>query len=239
MDDLKKYTLDHYSEKWERYTTDKVLERVENAHPILEPLVQCIDVRPGIRILDLGVGPGTLPICIFQTYGDEHRYRIYGLDISKQAVIKAGQVVSELGYKKDFCAICGDMEHIPFSDGYFDVVVSNASINLIKNKNDTLGEIDRVIKPGGQFIIADCFQKEENKCCKNEESDYKLWSDCITGAVTLRTFNDLAEENNLIVVDTIDLTKDATSLVNSNKWDWPAFVKHDLLYFLFNMKKLE
>jgi ubiquinone/menaquinone biosynthesis C-methylase UbiE len=237
LNDLKAYTLDHYSEKWELYTTGMVLERVENVNPVLEPMVQRIEERPEMRILDLGVGPGTLPIRILQAYGDGLPYRIYGLDISNPALIKAGQVVAELGYRTDLHLIRGDMEAIPFSDGHLDVVISNASINLICNKSNTIQEICRVLRPGGQVIIGDCFRREGHKRCATEESDLELWSDCITGAVTLPEFRGLAAEHGLTVIDELDLTDEVTSLVKSNLWDWPGFVDHDLIYFIFDMKK--
>ncbi len=51
-----------------------------------------------------------------------------------------------------------DMRQIPFSDGHFDVIVSNAAIhNLYKadERGAAVREIARVLKPGGVCILAD------------------------------------------------------------------------------------
>jgi arsenite methyltransferase len=51
-----------------------------------------------------------------------------------------------------------DMRQIPFPDGHFDVIVSNAAIhNLYKadERAAALREIARVLKPGGACILAD------------------------------------------------------------------------------------
>jgi arsenite methyltransferase len=51
-----------------------------------------------------------------------------------------------------------DMRQIPFPDGHFDVIVSNAAIhNLYKaeERAAAIREIARVLKPGGACILAD------------------------------------------------------------------------------------
>ncbi|BFH63701.1 class I SAM-dependent methyltransferase [Paenibacillus azoreducens] len=54
--------------------------------------------------------------------------------------------------------ISGDARNMPFTDNDFDVVVSSLAIHNIKNSVDrsrALGEIMRVLKPGGRFAILD------------------------------------------------------------------------------------
>ena len=49
----------------------------------------------------------------------------------------------------------GRMEDIPLPDASADVVISNGVLNLTPDKPGTLGEISRVLRPGGRLQIAD------------------------------------------------------------------------------------
>lgn len=51
-----------------------------------------------------------------------------------------------------------DMRQIPFPDGHFDVIVSNAAIHNLYKKEEraaAVREIARVLKPGGACVLAD------------------------------------------------------------------------------------
>jgi ubiquinone/menaquinone biosynthesis C-methylase UbiE len=47
------------------------------------------------------------------------------------------------------------MESLPVPDGWADVVISNGCINLVPDKSLVLGEIFRVLHPGGRLQVAD------------------------------------------------------------------------------------
>ena len=52
----------------------------------------------------------------------------------------------------------GDMRKMPFPDGSFDVVVSNVAIHNVYDRQgrlQTMGEIARVLRPGGRVVIHD------------------------------------------------------------------------------------
>ena len=52
----------------------------------------------------------------------------------------------------------GDMRKMPFPDASFDVVVSNVAIHNVYDRDGreaTMGEIARVLKPGGHVVIHD------------------------------------------------------------------------------------
>lgn len=46
-------------------------------------------------------------------------------------------------------------EDLPFQNENFDVMISNGVFNLVPNKSKALSEVFRVLKPGGQLMIAD------------------------------------------------------------------------------------
>jgi ubiquinone/menaquinone biosynthesis C-methylase UbiE len=45
-----------------------------------------------------------------------------------------------------------DIEDMPVTSNYADVVVSNCVLNLVPNKYKVMSEIFRVLKPGGHFL---------------------------------------------------------------------------------------
>jgi arsenite methyltransferase len=44
---------------------------------------------------------------------------------------------------------------LPFPANTFDEVISNGVFNLVVDKVKALGEVFRVLKPGGRFLLAD------------------------------------------------------------------------------------
>jgi arsenite methyltransferase len=55
----------------------------------------------------------------------------------------------------DVQVLGGNAEDIPLPDGSVDVVTSNGVLNLVPEKADAVGEICRVLRPGGRVQIAD------------------------------------------------------------------------------------
>jgi arsenite methyltransferase len=51
--------------------------------------------------------------------------------------------------------VLGEIESLPLPDTTVDLVVSNGVLNLCPDKPRVLGEVFRVLKPGGQFEMAD------------------------------------------------------------------------------------
>jgi arsenite methyltransferase len=65
-----------------------------------------------------------------------------------------------------------------------DVVVSNCVLNLVepKSKRQLFGEIFRVLRKGGRAVISDIVSDEPVP--EHLQGDPKLWSGCISGALT-------------------------------------------------------
>ena len=101
----------------------------------------------GLRVLDVASGEG---------YGSnllaQHAASVVGVDVSTEAVAhaNASYATSNLRY---VCASCTD---IPLPDASFDVVVSFETIEHIGEHQQTefLREVDRLLAPGGMFIIS-------------------------------------------------------------------------------------
>jgi ubiquinone/menaquinone biosynthesis C-methylase UbiE len=76
-------------------------------------------------------------------------------------------------------------EQIPLADASIDVVTSNGVLNLVPDKAAALGEIARVLKPGGRLQIADTALRVP--VSDKSPADPRLWAECVVGPLWKRT----------------------------------------------------
>lgn len=79
---------------------------------------------------------------------------VYGLDASHTALEQAKQEAIARSIQ-NVCFVEGVIESIPFASSSFDVIISNCVFNLSEQRKTALSEVYRVLKPGGQLVIAD------------------------------------------------------------------------------------
>ncbi len=96
-------------------------------------------------ILDLGAGTG-----VFSDFVKE-RGKVIGLEPSYK-MIKIGR-----GKREFINYVRGEGENLPFKDNTFDYVISAYVMRNLKNLKVTLGDISRVLRPGGKLIILEFF----------------------------------------------------------------------------------
>ncbi len=229
----------HYEEKWKNYTEEDVLKRVENLREVLDPIISPFTLEKGLKILDLGSGPGIIPLRMAQIFGEDSGIEVYGIDISQRALQLGNKVTEKMGFGSFIHLVRCDVENLPFQKCRYDAVVSNATINLLPDKEKGFDEIARVTKDEGEIIIADCIAKEDKRCCGDTDADDELWSACVAGAPTKVEMQQLANRAGLEVLETKDLTYEVSRLVKNELWDWPEFVEYDLDYYVFRMLRRE
>ena len=110
---------------------------------------------PAGRVLDIGCGPGRLPILI----ASRNRYlHVTGVDASPDMV----KVARDLAAKKGLANVefkAGRADELPFGDGEFDLVISTLSFHHWKRPEAALDEIHRVLRQGGEAWIYDIPKK--------------------------------------------------------------------------------
>ncbi|MFX1450963.1 MAG: class I SAM-dependent methyltransferase [Promethearchaeota archaeon] len=225
-----RYTIDYYSNKWSRYDIGKLRRRIENFEPLLRFILKISDIKPDMKILDVGTGLGTVPILILEKFEKISDIKIYGIDPSPIAISNATKFTKEYGYQKAIEYKLGSFEDIPFPEKSFDLIISNASFNLCTNKIKAIDEMYRVVKNKGQIIIADCFRKEK-ECKSIQEDNEELWAHCITGAVTTGWLIANFKEKNIIFIKKEELTEIVRSMVLKEQWKWREFIEYNLEYY--------
>lgn len=116
------------------------------------PLVVQADMQPGHRILEIGCGTGNVALLAKRLHPDT---QVVGLDPDPKAVARAGRKAERegLSIRLDL----GLSEQLPYPDGSFDRVLSAFMFHHLGpgEKEATLREVRRVLKPGGSLHLLD------------------------------------------------------------------------------------
>jgi ubiquinone/menaquinone biosynthesis C-methylase UbiE len=98
-------------------------------------------LRPGLRILDAGCGPGP-NFEWLRPYGE-----VVGVDHSAEAIRLAN------ARHPDTDAIQGDITALPFEDDAFDLALEFTVLALVEEDQRAVDEFARVIRPGGSVML--------------------------------------------------------------------------------------
>ena len=109
--------------------------------------------QAGERIVDIGSGGGIDSLIAGRMVGPTGR--VVGIDMTESMLARARRAAVESGLDDRVEFRDGYMEELPVEDGWADRVISNGVFNLTPDKPTALGEMYRVLRPGGFLQIAD------------------------------------------------------------------------------------
>ena len=98
----------------------------------------------GERLLDIGCADGAITVLLAKSMGAREAF---GVDITAEAVAAA----RERGVEA-FC-VDVDSDDLPFENDRFDVVYCGELIEHVFDPDHLLGEVKRVLKPGGHCVL--------------------------------------------------------------------------------------
>ena len=121
-------------------------------------LIQEAQIEPGSRVLDLGSGTGTLTILTKQMHPDAE---VVGIDGDPKVLAIARAKAAQTGALIPFDQ--GMVFQLPYPNQSFDRVLSSLVFHHLttEDKARALGEVFRILKPGGALLIVD-FGKPQN-----------------------------------------------------------------------------
>lgn len=108
------------------------------------------DAPPGGAVLDVGTGPGVLLLEVGRRRSD---LRLTGMDLSGDMITAARRNLARYGERAQ--AKVGDVTDLPFADRSFDLVVSSFSLHHWDHPEAAVGQLARVLRPGGRLVIYD------------------------------------------------------------------------------------
>lgn len=107
--------------------------------------IKMLDIQPGMSILDLGAGGGQISKLIQKKYPD---CSIFPADFNVD-MIRADRNHASLPFNRS------DARSLPFPNDRFDRVICGFLLRNIRDYSMALGEVKRVLKPGGKFVSLD------------------------------------------------------------------------------------
>ncbi|MDX9970433.1 MAG: class I SAM-dependent methyltransferase [Candidatus Gracilibacteria bacterium] len=122
------------------------------------------DLR-GKKAIDLGAGTGRITESLLMNGAD-----VYSLDVSEKMI----EIL-----KKDFPqakAFVGDVFNMPFEDDFFDLATAGFLLVHLKDPRMFFREVNRVLKPGGVFILSNINQKKAPKLRLNSKEEIVIKS---------------------------------------------------------------
>lgn len=112
-----------------------------------------ININPEGTMLDLGCGEGRHIFGLMEKFPD---LKCIGLDPHIESLDKASEGLKFLesisNTKTNF--LSGSAYSLPFSNDSFDLVVCSEVLEHLHDYKDAIKEINRVLKPGGQFLAS-------------------------------------------------------------------------------------
>ncbi|MEV8377051.1 methyltransferase domain-containing protein [Kribbella sp. NPDC056861] len=127
------------------YTTPDVIEQRRVVRTALA-------LRPGDRVLDVGVGPGLLAAEMAEEVGSGGR--VCGIDIS-DSMLAIARTRAQVPDGPTIELVHADAGRIPHGTESFDVVVSTQVFEYLNDVPGALNEIRRVLRPAGRVVLLD------------------------------------------------------------------------------------
>jgi SAM-dependent methyltransferase len=108
-------------------------------------LIEFVRVEPGMRVLDVGSGPGALTGRLAELVGSD---LVSAVDPSASFVAACAERVPGAEVRR------ADAERLPWRDGVFDASLAQLVVNFMHDPTAGVAEMRRVVRPGG--VVGAC-----------------------------------------------------------------------------------
>jgi len=123
----------------------------------VETMAGKVGMDPETRVLDIGAGYGGSARYLARHY----KASVEALNLSEVENERDRQMNREQGLEDRINVVDGNFEDLPYAEASFDVVWSQDAILHSGDRERVFTEVDRVLKPGGVFILTDPLQRED------------------------------------------------------------------------------
>jgi len=131
-------------------------------YPRQKYAINAMDIKPGDRILDVGVGTGLALQCY------PKNCEVIGIDLSASMLKEAKKKKDKQGLNH-VTLLEMDACDLQFDDNEFDHVVATFVITVVPSPVKALSEMKRVCKDGRPLVIVNHFRSDNKFVAKTEE----------------------------------------------------------------------
>ena len=172
----------------------------------------------GGEILDVGTGPGQIPIALCRA---DPLARVLGIDLAEHMLARAHDNVAQAGLADRIRLATSDAKGLDYGDGTFEAVISNTIAHHIPDPAPALGEMARVVAPGGTLFVRDLCRPDDEETLALLVALYAggeppaaraLFKASLHAALTLEEVRD--------IVARLGLQRDDVRMTSDRHWTW-------------------
>jgi len=204
---------ERYGQLWASQTPNepeqqKKLASDMSAH---DALIKELKPQKGMKVLDIGSGSGVTVLAIAEKIGPTGK--AVGIDFTPEGIALAREKAKQRKLENIVEFHQANAKELPFPDNTFDAVISECVVCLIEDKQKTLNEKVRVLKPGGRVIMHDVIIWAPMPSVMRENQ--KLYCGCVGGAVDLDEYVEIMKKAGLTNIKTVDFSKSFRKTMNA------------------------
>lgn len=200
------------------YDPDWVLANMmgPNALWLTESLAGCMDLSPGMRVLDMGCGKAMSSIFLAKEYG----VQVWAVDLWVDASDNFARICAA-GVEDRVFPIHAEAHALPFANGFFDVMVSVDAYHYFGTDHLYLeNHMARLIRPDGQMGIMVPGLVEEMNSDEVPEHLRPYWEPDFFSFHSPAWWKRHWERSGLVTVELSDLVPDGWSLWMTSDLLW-------------------
>ena len=147
------------SEKHRIYFNEKALVwdqmMAHKPHEKLKQIFGALKFKLGSTVLDVGTGTGVMLPLLREIVGPSGKITAFDLAEEMLAMARTKNGEENIDY------IQGDISASPFKNNTFDAVICNSCFPHFPDKQGSVHEMARILKPDGQVIVCHLSSREE------------------------------------------------------------------------------
>jgi ubiquinone/menaquinone biosynthesis C-methylase UbiE len=177
------------------------------------------------EILDLGTGTAQIPIELCRR---DPRFQVLAIDLAESMLrlarknVEAAQLARQIELERI------DAKHLPYPDGdsrsgRFAAVISNSIVHHIPEPFGVLGELVRVVRPGGTIFVRDLMRPADDATVQHLVETYaagandhqrQMFDDSLRAALSLAEIRALVER--------LGFQGEMVQATSDRHWTWHA-----------------
>jgi SAM-dependent methyltransferase len=173
----------------------------ETIHKTFQPILDFMEVKPGIAFADVGAGSGAITV-MMATLMDSATVYIQDIDTSVLNSSNVDKILDfysqqsrrDLRTRNTFHLVIGDTIHSLLPESTLDVIYSNATIHVFSHPDPMLQDLRARLKPDGKLFIRDSFK------AANKAMEYCSDPGCAKPLLSVNDFLQLMQRNGFTLV---------------------------------------
>jgi phosphatidylethanolamine/phosphatidyl-N-methylethanolamine N-methyltransferase len=130
---------------------DRIFTRV--FYPRIAGVIRALDLPPGARVLEVGVGTGlSLPAY-------PQHCQVTGIDLAPEMLEQAQEKINRNGWRH-ISVMPMDALDLKFAEDTFDYVMAFHVVSVVPDTARLMHEMQRVCRPGGSVVVINHFRSE-------------------------------------------------------------------------------